>query len=67
MEFAGLFRSALNATSDSPEAKTLLMKVGAEYTAQIIKDGLKESQLLGHGCQKQRKRKRSWKTWKSSC
>ncbi|EIC0291985.1 pathogenicity island 1 effector protein SipA, partial [Salmonella enterica subsp. enterica serovar Enteritidis] len=26
MEFAGLFRSALNATSDSPEAKTLLMK-----------------------------------------
>ncbi|EAZ9179766.1 SPI-1 type III secretion system effector SipA [Salmonella enterica] len=47
MEFAGLFRSALNATSDSPEAKTLLMKVGAEYTAQIIKDGLKEKSAFG--------------------
>ncbi|EME8538164.1 SPI-1 type III secretion system effector SipA [Salmonella enterica] len=47
MEFAGLFRSALNATSDSPAAKTLLMKVGAEYTAQIIKDGLKEKSAFG--------------------
>lgn len=47
MEFAGLFRSALNAASDSPEAKTLLMKVGAEYTAQIIKDGLKEKSAFG--------------------
>ncbi|EGA4833285.1 SPI-1 type III secretion system effector SipA [Salmonella enterica] len=47
MEFAGLFRSALNATSDSPEAKTLLMKVGAEYTEQIIKDGLKEKSAFG--------------------
>ncbi|ENQ5714354.1 SPI-1 type III secretion system effector SipA [Salmonella enterica] len=47
MEFAGLFRSALNATSDSPEAKTLLMKVGAEYTTQIIKDGLKEKSAFG--------------------
>ncbi|EBV7124042.1 SPI-1 type III secretion system effector SipA [Salmonella enterica subsp. enterica serovar Oranienburg] len=47
MEFAGLFRSALNATSDFPEAKTLLMKVGAEYTAQIIKDGLKEKSAFG--------------------
>lgn len=47
MEFAGLFRSALNATSDSPEAKMLLMKVGAEYTAQIIKDGLKEKSAFG--------------------
>lgn len=28
MEFAGLFRSALNATSDSPAAKALLTKVG---------------------------------------
>lgn len=47
MEFAGLFRSALNATSGSPAAKTLLMKVGAEYTAQIIKDGLKEKSAFG--------------------
>ncbi|ECJ2871760.1 SPI-1 type III secretion system effector SipA [Salmonella enterica subsp. salamae] len=47
MEFAGLFRSALNATSDSSAAKTLLMKVGAEYTAQIIKDGLKEKSAFG--------------------
>ncbi|ECJ4504905.1 type III secretion system effector SipA [Salmonella enterica subsp. salamae] len=47
MEFAGLFRSALNATSDSPAAKTLLMKVGAEYTAQIMKDGLKEKSAFG--------------------
>lgn len=47
MEFAGLFRSALNATSDSPAARTLLMKVGAEYTAQIIKDGLKEKSAFG--------------------
>ncbi|HCM1927492.1 TPA: SPI-1 type III secretion system effector SipA [Salmonella enterica subsp. salamae serovar 39:c:e,n,x] len=47
MEFAGLFRSALNATSNSPAAKTLLMKVGAEYTAQIIKDGLKEKSAFG--------------------
>ncbi|EBJ8406454.1 SPI-1 type III secretion system effector SipA [Salmonella enterica subsp. enterica serovar Denver] len=47
MEFAGLFRSALNATSDSPEAKTLLMKLGAEYTEQIIKDGLKEKSAFG--------------------
>ncbi|ASG15412.1 SPI-1 type III secretion system effector SipA [Salmonella enterica] len=47
MEFAGLFRSALNATSDSPAAKTLLMKVGAEYTAEIIKDGLKEKSAFG--------------------
>ncbi|MEA5720374.1 hypothetical protein ONQ97_26045, partial [Salmonella enterica subsp. enterica serovar Virginia] len=30
-----------------PEAKTLLMKVGAEYTAQIIKDGLKEKSAFG--------------------
>lgn len=47
MEFAGLFRSALNTTSNSPAAKTLLMKVGAEYTAQIIKDGLKEKSAFG--------------------
>ncbi|EGR9490023.1 SPI-1 type III secretion system effector SipA, partial [Salmonella enterica subsp. enterica] len=47
MEFATLFRSALNVTSDSPAAKTLLMKVGAEYTGQIIKDGLKEKSAFG--------------------
>ncbi|HAU3359149.1 TPA: SPI-1 type III secretion system effector SipA [Salmonella enterica subsp. salamae] len=47
MEFAGLFRSALNATSDSPAATALLMKVGEEYTAQIIKDGLKEKSAFG--------------------
>ncbi|MBA3110541.1 SPI-1 type III secretion system effector SipA [Salmonella enterica] len=47
MEFAGLFRSALNATSDSPAAKALLTKVGEEYTAQIMKDGLKEKSAFG--------------------
>ncbi|HCM1916242.1 TPA: SPI-1 type III secretion system effector SipA [Salmonella enterica subsp. salamae serovar 28:r:e,n,z15] len=47
MEFAGLFRSALNATSDSPAAKALLTKVGGEYTAQIMKDGLKEKSAFG--------------------
>lgn len=47
MEFAGLFRSALNATSDSPAAKALLTKVGEEYTTQIMKDGLKEKSAFG--------------------
>ncbi|EBX6017461.1 type III secretion system effector SipA [Salmonella enterica subsp. enterica serovar Dortmund] len=47
MGFATLFRSALNVTSDSPAAQTLLMKVGAEYTGQIIKDGLKEKSAFG--------------------
>ena len=46
-EFAGLFHSAQKATSDSPAAKELLMKVGAEYTAQMMKDGLKEKSAFG--------------------
>ncbi|QVP55692.1 SPI-1 type III secretion system effector SipA [Salmonella enterica subsp. salamae] len=46
-EFAGLFLSALKVTSNSPEATALLMKVGEEYTAQIIKDGLKEKSAFG--------------------
>ncbi|EBG2393967.1 SPI-1 type III secretion system effector SipA [Salmonella enterica subsp. enterica] len=47
MEFAGLFRSALNATSQSAAATELLVKVGQEYTAQIMKDGLKEKSAFG--------------------
>lgn len=46
-EFAGLFHSALKATSDSPAAKELLKQVGEEYTAQIMKDGLKEKSAFG--------------------
>ncbi|ECG8607826.1 SPI-1 type III secretion system effector SipA [Salmonella enterica subsp. salamae] len=46
-EFAGLFQSALKVTSSSPEATALLMKAGEEYTAQIIKDGLKEKSAFG--------------------
>lgn len=46
-EFAGLFLSALKVTSNSPEATALLMKVGEEYTEQIIKDGLKEKSAFG--------------------
>lgn len=46
-EFAELFHSALKATSDSPAAKELLMKVGKEYTEQIMNDGLKEKSAFG--------------------
>lgn len=46
-EFATLFRSALSATSQSPAATDLLVKVGQEYTAQIMKDGLKEKSAFG--------------------
>lgn len=46
-EFAELFYSALKTTSDSPAAKELLTKVGKEYTAQIMKDGLKEKSAFG--------------------
>ncbi|HCL5268937.1 TPA: pathogenicity island 1 effector protein SipA [Salmonella enterica] len=46
-EFAQLFRTALSATSQSPEATELLIKVGEEYTAQIVKDGLKEKSAFG--------------------
>ncbi|EBF2916670.1 type III secretion system effector SipA [Salmonella enterica] len=46
-EFAGLFRTALSATSYSPAATDLLIKVGEEYTAQIVKDGLKEKSAFG--------------------
>ncbi|AID25706.1 SPI-1 type III secretion system effector SipA [Salmonella bongori] len=46
-EFATLFRSALSATSQSAAATELLVKVGEEYTAQIMKDGLKEKSAFG--------------------
>ncbi|ECG1193296.1 pathogenicity island 1 effector protein SipA [Salmonella bongori] len=46
-EFATLFRSALSATSQSPAATELLVKVGEEYTAHIMKDGLKEKSAFG--------------------
>ncbi|EIO7470865.1 SPI-1 type III secretion system effector SipA [Salmonella enterica subsp. enterica] len=46
-EFATLFRSALSATSQSAAATELLVKVGQEYTAQIMKDGLQEKSAFG--------------------
>ncbi|ECC8923482.1 pathogenicity island 1 effector protein SipA [Salmonella bongori] len=46
-EFATLFRSALSATSQSAAATELLVKVGEEYTAHIMKDGLKEKSAFG--------------------
>ncbi|HCL5254811.1 TPA: SPI-1 type III secretion system effector SipA [Salmonella enterica] len=46
-EFAGLFRSALIDTSHSQTATDQLIKIGEEYTEQIIKDGLKEKSAFG--------------------
>ncbi|EBX1466155.1 SPI-1 type III secretion system effector SipA [Salmonella enterica subsp. salamae] len=46
-EFAGLFRSALIDTSHSQTATDQLIKIGEEYTAQMMKDGLKEKSAFG--------------------
>ncbi|EBO9741855.1 SPI-1 type III secretion system effector SipA [Salmonella enterica] len=47
MEFAGLFRSALDVGKNSSAAKELLTQVGEEYTAQIMKDGLTDKSAFG--------------------
>lgn len=64
-EFARLFHSALRAVSDSPKAKELLMKVGEEYTAQIIKDGLKKKSAFGPWTPETKKAEAKLETLKS--